>query len=223
MRERAGRYRTRRFKPSHRAVCLHARIPPERVCQWKPRIRRGVADRKARKPAAAAHPKQIIGTRRQRVGPERRQVLISQRVADEQIIGGVGVPRKGAEGPGNPANLDIEVPVRKRMDPDVYAVGPRSRVLEPHVGERRDVVVDPDRGRDSETGHPQRGMVVVAVVEEAGVAGAAGVAVFRMRAARGERHVAADDRTSVGEHDRLRREDLRAERMRDAHQRRGDG
>jgi hypothetical protein len=44
-----------------------------------------------------------------------------------------------------------------------------------------------------------------------------------MRAARGEGYVSADNRAAVGEHDRSFREDLRAKRMRDAYQRRGDG
>ena len=107
---------------------------------------------------------------------------------------GVGAPRERAEGRRNAADLDVEVARRPRPDAQVERVGPdagrRSRSA-PRRAARSAAPAFTAR-REVEAQHPQRGMLVVGVVEEPGVVGA-----DRRRDVAAERDAAVAERQSA--------------------------
>ena len=193
-------------------VNLHAGVPAEGVGERHTAILAQVADRKIRQPAPAAHADQFVGADGQGIRPDGGQVLIRQRIADERVVRGVGAPGKRAEGRRHAADLDVEGARGPRPDAEVQAVGFRpSAVLAPHLGEQRHMIARLHRRHHGEAQHPQRRVLVVGVVEEAGV----------LRCDR-PGHVAAERDAAVAEDDRRGRERLRTRGRAEAqHQRPG--
>ena len=105
---------------------------------------------------------------RHRVGMDRGQVLVGQRIADHRIVGRVGAPAEHAEGRRNPAGLDVELAVRAtagRARRRRRRCG-RSRSSErnsPTNARRRAGCHEPAT-RDPK--QPQRVVLVVGVIEE---------------------------------------------------------
>ena len=91
---RSSRRRDRRASGSRRA--------PRRPCPSgrrssaaRPAPGVGHADRELGAPAARPHRQQIVGGRRDGVGPQRRQVLVGEGIADQRIgVGAVDAPRR---------------------------------------------------------------------------------------------------------------------------------
>ncbi len=96
------------FRSLIRRVHLDAGIPPERVDERHAIVPRRVADGKVREPAASAHSQQFVGVRGQRVGTQRREVLIRERVANQQVVVRIVPPGERAEGGRHAPGLDVE-------------------------------------------------------------------------------------------------------------------
>ena len=92
----------------------------------QPGSARRIADRKVRQPSAAAHPQQVVGVGRQRVGTNREQVLIGERLADQEVAAAIRGARHGAERRRNAAGLQVEAAVRPRADADEQPVRRRT-------------------------------------------------------------------------------------------------
>ena len=151
-------------------VHLHARVPPEGADERHAVVRGLIADGEAREPPAAAHPQQVVGAGGHGVGAKRRQVLVADGIADQKIVGGVGAARKRAEGRRHASHLDVERAIGPRSDPRVQRVrARRGRVLAAHVAENRQVVAGFERRGQVDAQHPQRRVLVIGVVEKAGV------------------------------------------------------
>ena len=200
VRHRAGSHRRRRAGNPLRAVDLHARVPPERAHERHPGIGVRVADRITHQPAQAPFAEQLVGVGGERVGPHGREVLVRQRVADQRVVARVSPPRERAEGRRHPADLDVEIAGRPGPDAQIERIRPHAaEILRPHLAQQREMRAHPDGGRQIEPQQPQRRVLVIGVVEEAGI----------VRAER-RRYVAADRHTIAGKRDRLRRQRLGA-------------
>ncbi len=115
-----------RVGPRPSRVHLHAGVPAERGDKRHPAVGRRIAEREVRQPAAAAHPQQLVGVGRDGVRAKRGQVLIRERIADQQVVVGVRPAREGAEGRRDAPALDVERALRPRAQPDVQRVRPRT-------------------------------------------------------------------------------------------------
>ena len=86
IRKRAGRDGHGGVDDVRRRVHLHAGVPAEPAGERQAVVGHRVADRVARQPAAPAHREQFVRIQGQRIGAQRRQVLIGERIPDEQVV-----------------------------------------------------------------------------------------------------------------------------------------
>ncbi len=144
----------------------------EVLISGSPGAGRGVADGKTRQPAAAAHPQQVVGVGGQRVGPNREQVLIGERLADQDVAAAVRGARHGAERRWNAARLQIEAAVRPRADADEQTVRVEEVALvQPQLAQHLHVFIRADLRGHTEAEVADRAVFVARVVEEARIFG----------------------------------------------------
>ena len=177
---------------------LHAGVPAERADHRHADIGIHVAHRIAHEPAEAALAQQLVGARRQGVGADRGEVLIRERIANQRVVIGVRAPRERPERRRDAADLDVEVARRPRTDPQIQRIGADAvEILAPDLAEQREVRARLERRRQIEPEQPQRRVLVVGVVEEAGIVRSVG-----------RRRIAAERHAAAGQRDRLRRQRL---------------
>jgi hypothetical protein len=173
---------------------LHTGIPSKRAHERDTAIERRVADGVAQPPPERLLAEELVGVGRHRIRPQRRQVLIRQGIANEGIVAGIGPSGKRAECRRYPARVDVDVPVGPRPKTHVERVGDNAAdVLRAHLAKQREVTARCYRAGDVDPQRPQRGVIIIGVVEEAGVL-----------AAERSRHISANRDAPAAEHQRLR-------------------
>ena len=168
--ERPVGHRARPFDDAVDAVHLDAGVEPHAVDERQAAVGCGIAQRIAREPSAAAHADEIVGGRRQRVRPQRGEVLIGERRADQEVARAVRALAEGAERRRDAADLNIEA--ARRPWADAREQGERLEpiaVIHAQLAEQLEARCRPQLGGDPEPDVAQRAVFVVGVVEEAGI------------------------------------------------------
>ncbi len=207
-RQRPVGHRDGRRERGARPAGFDAGVPAEGRDERQSRFGRRRADRERRAPAPPAHAQQIVGARWHGVGPQRGQVLIRERITDEDLFGLIPASSELAEDRRDTAGLDVERHPAPRTNSDVGGVGVRRlEIVRPHLGKKRGAGRRLPLGGHRGAERPQRVAPVVGVVEER----------LLVVGADGGGDLAADADASVEQLDGLGRQ-LRAGRRRQQHE-----
>src|SRR4030095_4427356 len=87
---------------------MNAGVPPETRNQRYARLRSLIADGIGRLPSTRPHPEEIGARRGNRIGPDGREVLIRERIANQDVVARVVAAAERPERGGNAADLDVQ-------------------------------------------------------------------------------------------------------------------
>ncbi len=202
-----------------KCVVAHARLDSGIPSECRDHRKAGADGKRPKRvtgaPPARAHPEDVLGVRRQRVGSHRSEVLVGERVSNQRVVGAIDAPRKCAERRRNAPRLDVDRAIAPGANPHVQCVGPeRIGVLGSDLGKHGQTVGETDVRREAEPQHPQRVVLVVGVVEPRAIR----VILRRER----HRDVGAEPHASAGDRDRAGGQLLRARRRTCGQQRQQD-